>query len=184
MHRGDLDDLESLRSGAAKSDAVIHTAFFHDFSRFQENCETDKGAIEALGDPLAGSDRLLMSPPGLGCQAQGQAFLQLKTIRRSVRKWFLELPQRKRPPRSQLEASAWPPCGFLRSMTRLSKALLLMRSISPAKTESLRTSAMGSTGFGRSVGNHFARVDTAGELVEPETKTSELLFERRPVQAS
>jgi nucleoside-diphosphate-sugar epimerase len=66
VHRGDLDDQESLRSGAANSDAVIHTAFNHDFSKYVANCEADRQVIEALGDALAGSGRLLIVTSGTG----------------------------------------------------------------------------------------------------------------------
>ncbi|CAE6869491.1 hypothetical protein R69658_08062 [Paraburkholderia aspalathi] len=74
VHRGTLENPESLRSGAAKADAVIHTAFDHDFSRFVENCEKDKRAIAALGSVLAGSDRplIITSGTGMGSGEHGQ----------------------------------------------------------------------------------------------------------------
>lgn len=69
--RGHLEDLESLRGGAANSDAVIHTAFNHDFSKYGANCEADRHVIEALGSVLAGSDRLLTVTSGTGMANSG-----------------------------------------------------------------------------------------------------------------
>lgn len=72
VHRGDIYDLESLRSGAAKADGVIHCAFNHDFSKFAENCETDRKVIEAIGVELAGSKRHLVITSGTGYNPGGR----------------------------------------------------------------------------------------------------------------
>jgi nucleoside-diphosphate-sugar epimerase len=66
VHRGSIEDLDSLRKGASAVDGVIHTAFNHDFSKWAENCENDRLAIEALGSALIGSNRRLVITSGTG----------------------------------------------------------------------------------------------------------------------
>jgi nucleoside-diphosphate-sugar epimerase len=78
VHRGSLEDLESLRSGATVADGVIHTAFIHDFANYGPAAEADRGAIEALGSALAGTERpLIVSSGSLLAQPQGPLATEL-----------------------------------------------------------------------------------------------------------
>jgi nucleoside-diphosphate-sugar epimerase len=73
VHRGSLDDLDTLRDGAAKSDGVIHLAFVHDFAQYEAANETDRRAIAAMGEALEGSQRPLVIASGVATTAVGRA---------------------------------------------------------------------------------------------------------------
>jgi len=77
-HRGTLEDPASLRAGAERADAVIHTAFDHDFSHFVENCEKDRRVIAAMGEVLKGSERpfIITSGTGIGAPAPGEVAVE------------------------------------------------------------------------------------------------------------
>jgi nucleoside-diphosphate-sugar epimerase len=69
VHRGDMERIDTLTSGAKAADAVVHLAFNHDFSKFAENGAQERRAIAALGEALAGTKRLLLVTSGTGMAA-------------------------------------------------------------------------------------------------------------------
>ena len=80
VHRGDLVDLDSLRAGAEQADAVIHTAFDHEFTNFVANCEKDRRVIGAMGEALKGSDRPLVITSGTGIGDRGPGKPALESV--------------------------------------------------------------------------------------------------------
>ena len=72
VHRGSLEDLDSLRQGARETEGTIHLAFIHDFSKFAENGQIDKRAIEAMGDVLKGTNKPFIVTSGTGLIAPGE----------------------------------------------------------------------------------------------------------------
>ncbi len=107
VHRGALEDLESLRDGARKADAVIHTAFNHDFSRFLENCAEDWRAIEAMGAVLEGSARPMLVTSGFGSLAPGRIATEA------------DMPSPRSPRASEAAAAAVAARGVRASAVRL-----------------------------------------------------------------
>ncbi|KNC91975.1 SDR family oxidoreductase [Trabulsiella odontotermitis] len=80
VHRGSLEAPDSLLAGVAQADAVIHTAFDHDFSRFVENCQKDSRVIAALGTALKGSSRPLIITSGTGMGDPGHGELAVEQV--------------------------------------------------------------------------------------------------------
>lgn len=72
VHHGSLEDLDSLKRGAAACDGVIHTAFIHDFSKYIDNCEIDRHVIEAMGAALEGTNKPLIVTSGTGVVYTGK----------------------------------------------------------------------------------------------------------------
>src|ERR1700742_2353094 len=71
-HRGSLEDLDSLRSGAAACDAVLHLGFIHDFSKFEHSCAVEKRVVETLGSAVAGSAKPLVVTSGTALLSPGR----------------------------------------------------------------------------------------------------------------
>jgi nucleoside-diphosphate-sugar epimerase len=78
VHRGDLADLDSLRRGATGMDAVVNLAFNHDFSKFAQNGEDERKAIEALGSVLA-PGKLLVVTSGTGLASGGPGHVRTES---------------------------------------------------------------------------------------------------------
>ncbi|GAA4780378.1 SDR family oxidoreductase [Stakelama sediminis] len=74
--RGELTDLDSLRRGVESADAVIHTAFVHDFSKFEESCAIDAAAINAMAEVLRGSEKPMLVTGGTALEKSGRLGLE------------------------------------------------------------------------------------------------------------
>jgi nucleoside-diphosphate-sugar epimerase len=72
VHRGSLEDLDSLRRGAAAADGVVHLAFIHDFTQYEAANEADRRAIETMGTALEGSGRPFVIASGVATTAHGR----------------------------------------------------------------------------------------------------------------
>ena len=115
VRRGSLDDIDSLRAGAADADGVIHLAFKHDFGDFAAAGAADLNAVQAMGDVLAGSGRPLVI-------ASGTLMLAMIAPGRPGTEDIVAGPELATAPRvgSELAMLAMPDRGVRTSIVRLS----------------------------------------------------------------
>jgi len=104
-----LDDLDALQAAACAADAVIHTAWGSDYSKFIENCEQDRRVIDALGAALEGSNRPLLVTSGLLGLPRGAT--------------ESDLPNPASPRKSEVTARAWTECGVRAATVRLAPSV-------------------------------------------------------------
>lgn len=110
---GSLDDLQLLRHQASAADAVIHTAFNHDFSKYAENAQQDRRAIEAMGSALLGSTKPLIVTAGIAGIAPG----------RVARETDQPSPNASNPRRSEVAAMALAEQGVRSTVIRLAPSV-------------------------------------------------------------
>jgi nucleoside-diphosphate-sugar epimerase len=72
VRRGDLDDLASIRAGAADAEAVVHLAYKHDWADPAATDKAERGAVETMLDALAGTDRPIIVANGISGLVQGR----------------------------------------------------------------------------------------------------------------
>lgn len=96
VYLGALTDIESLKSGAAQTDGVIHTGFIHDFSRFTESCEIDRRAIEAMGSVMAHTGKPFIITSGLALISTGRPVTEADEV----------TPENSKSPRKATEEAA------------------------------------------------------------------------------
>ena len=80
VHRGSLEDLDSLSQGAKETDGTIHLAFIHDFANFAESGQIDKRAIDAMGEAMEGTDKPLIVTSGTLLVAPGRLATETDSV--------------------------------------------------------------------------------------------------------